>query len=165
MTRSRWRTRGDSQERERTHTHAFDRDSVGTMEPVGKRLSRERRKLRRLTLRLPKRREGGEIALRCARGPSYLVAIRALALRALPIPGTSALTAFAKVRNIPTDPASRRLRCFAAAPLAACANRNSGPTPGPYSCRTYAAISANRRGFMRSSITALPYIAIMLWFS
>ncbi len=112
-----------------------------------------------------KKREGGEIALLGVRGRPYLVAVWALALRALPIPGTSALTAFAKVRNIPTDPVSRRLRCFAAAPLAACANRNSGPTPGPYSCRTYAAISANRRGFIRSSINALPYIAIMVWFS
>src|SRR5436190_24082288 len=51
------------------------------------------------------KREGGEIAL--LRGPSHLVAVRALALAALPIPGTSALTAFAKVWNTPTDPASR----------------------------------------------------------
>src|SRR3990170_7161750 len=72
----------------------------------------------------------------------HLTGFRAFAFRPFPLPGTSALAAFA------TD-AHRPFRAFGAVPSASAARTKPGPVAGPYSCRTYSASSARCRGLMR----------------
>src|SRR2546426_2710946 len=78
------------------------------------------------------------------------------------LPTTRALNVRARALKTATDSASPRRGGPLTPAFATCASRNSGPVPRPYSCRTYAAISPCRRGFIRSSISALPYASAIM---